>query len=243
MKKLLLLLLALPLTVFAAEGGVKLDHAPVNINDYESLQRGARIFINYCVTCHSAGYMRYTHLTDIGLTKDQVKKNLLFASDKLGATMTVAMRPEDAKAWFGAPPPDLTVETRARGPDWIYTYLRTFYRDPSRPSGWNNLVFDKVAMPAVLHGLQGEMVPVYRPVMGEDGKIHQVVDHLVLAKPGKLTLTEYDSMVGDLVNYMTWMGEPTKSERMTVGVGVMLFLFVFFIVAFYLKKEFWKDVH
>jgi ubiquinol-cytochrome c reductase cytochrome c1 subunit len=243
MKRLLFLLLALPLTVFASEEAVKLDHAPVNINDHESLQRGARVFVNYCLTCHSASYMRYTRLTDIGLTEAQIKDNLMFASEKPGETMKVAMRRTDAKAWFGAPPPDLTVITRSRGSDWVYTYLRSFYRDDSRPSGWNNLVFDKVAMPNVLQELQGQMVPVYRPEVGEDGKVRQVVDHLQLAKGGKLTLAEYDALVGDLVNYLTWMGEPSKSERMTIGVGVILFLFVFFIIAFYLKKEFWKDVH
>jgi ubiquinol-cytochrome c reductase cytochrome c1 subunit len=239
----LLALLALPLGAQAAGAEVKLDRAPVNINDHESLQRGARVFVNYCLNCHSASYMRYIRMTDIGLTEAQIKDNLLFAADKPGETMTVAMRTADAKEWFGAAPPDLTVITRSRGPDWVYTYLRTFYRDDSRPTGWNNLVFDKVGMPHVMYELQGHLVPVMRTVTGEDGKPHQVVERLTLDKPGKMTLTEYDALVADLVNYLTWMGEPAKAQRMRTGVAVILFLSLFFVVAFYLKREFWRDVH
>lgn len=242
-KKLLMLLLVLPMTAFAAEETAKLDHAPINLNDNESLQRGARLFINYCLTCHSANYMRYSRLQDIGLTEPEIKDNLLFAADKPGETMSVAMQPKQAKAWFGAAPPDLSVITRARGADWVYTYLRSFYRDSSRPTGWNNVVFDKVAMPWVLHDLQGDMVPVYHTVKDEEGKDRQVIDHLELAKPGRMTPAEYDGAVADLVNYLAWMGEPAKNERLHVGLFVVIFLGVFFVVAFYLKKEFWKDVH
>ncbi|MCS6785822.1 MAG: cytochrome c1 [Thiobacillaceae bacterium] len=237
------LILWLPLSAPAAAPAVKLDRAPININDQESLQRGARIFINYCLNCHSASYMRYTRLTDLGLTEAQIKENLMFAADKPGETMTVAMRAKDAKEWFGAAPPDLTVITRSRGPDWVYTYLRTFYRDDTRPLGWNNLVFDKVGMPHVLHELQGHLVPVMQEVKGEDGKMHHVVARLELAKPGRLTPAEYDALVADLVNYMTWMGEPAKAQRMRTGVAVIAFLALFFVVAFYLKKEYWRDVH
>ncbi len=240
---LFVLLQGLPLGAGASGVEVKLDRAPININDHESLQRGARVFVNYCLNCHSANYMRYTRLTDIGLTEAQIKDNLLFAAEKPGETMTVAMRTADAKAWFGAAPPDLTVITRSRGADWVYTYLRTYYRDDSRPTGWNNLVFDKVGMPHVLHELQGHLVPVMHEVTGEDGKPHQVIERLVLAKPGKMTLTEYDALVADLVNYLTWMGEPAKAQRMRTGVAVILFLSLFFVVAFYLKREFWRDVH
>lgn len=243
MNKLLSLLLLLPLTAFASGAAVHLDPAPVNIKDQESLQRGARVFVNYCLNCHAASYMRYIRMTDIGLTEAQIKDNLLFAAEKPGQTMTVAMRPKEAKEWFGAPPPDLSVITRSRGPDWVYTYLRGFYRDDGRATGWNNTVFDKVGMPHVLQELQGQMVPVMRAVQGEDGKTHEVVDHLRLAKPGKLTLAEYDALVADLVNYLTWMGEPSKSRRMELGVYVLLFLSAFFVVAFYLKKEYWRDVH
>ncbi len=240
---LLLAFFALPWGALAGGAALRLDRAPVNINDLESLQRGARVFVNYCLSCHSASYMRYTRLTDLGLTEAQIKDNLLFASDKPGDTMRVAMRQSDAKEWFGAPPPDLTVITRSRGADWLYTYLRTFYRDDSRPLGWNNLVFENVGMPHVMHELQGHLRPVVREITGEDGKPHQVIDRLVLAKPGRLTLAEYDALVADLVNYMVWMGEPAKAQRMRTGVAVILFLSLFFVVAYYLKKEFWRDVH
>jgi ubiquinol-cytochrome c reductase cytochrome c1 subunit len=153
------------------------------------------------------------------------------------------MRTANAKAWFGAPPPDLSVITRSRGADWVYTYLRSFYRDDSRPTGWNNTVFDKVGMPHVMQELQGHLAPVYRTETSEDGKEHHVVDRLELVKPGKLTQAEYDALVGDLTNYLSWMGEPAKGDRMRIGLAVLLFLGVFYVVAFYLKKEFWKDVH
>ncbi|TCS71661.1 ubiquinol-cytochrome c reductase cytochrome c1 subunit [Sulfuritortus calidifontis] len=242
-KGLLQALLLLPLTAFASGAEVHLDRAPVNFQDKESLQRGAAVFVNYCLSCHSANAMRYSRMTDIGLTESQIKDNLLYAADKPGNTMTVAMRSKEAKAWFGATPPDLSVITRSRGSDWVYTYLRGFYRDDTRPTGWNNTVFDKVGMPHVLHDLQGQMVPVYKTETDHEGKTHHVIERLELAQPGKLTLAEYDATVGDLVNYMSWMGEPAKAKRLYLGVGVMLFLFVFFIVAFYLKREFWKDVH
>ena len=243
MKKLFFLLLAVPSLAFASEAAIHLDTAPVNLNDQGSLQRGARVFVNYCLNCHSAGYMRYNRMQDIGLTEAQIKDNLLFASDKPGSTMSVAMRTSDAKVWFGAAPPDLSVITRSRGADWVYTYLRSFYRDDSRPTGWNNTVFDKVGMPHVMQELQGQQAAVYRIEKTEDGKEHHVVDHFELVKPGKLTQAEYDALVGDLANYLSWMGEPAKGDRMHIGLAVLLFLSVFYVVAFYLKKEFWKDVH
>lgn len=242
MKKLLFLLLALPTAAFASGAALHLDHAPVNPNDQESLQRGARVFVNYCLNCHAASYMRYNRMQDFGLTELQIKDNLLFAAEKPGETMRVAMKIKDAKAWFGAPPPDLSVIARSRGPDWVYTYLRGFYRDDSRPTGWNNTVFDKVGMPHVLHELQGQMAPVYRTEKTADGHDHQVMERLELTVPGKITLAEYDALVGDLVNYLAWMGEPAKSQRMNIGLAVLLFLSIFYVVAFYLKKEFWKDV-
>ncbi len=243
MNKLLHILLFLPLTAFASGAAVPLDRAPVNYKNQESLQRGAAVFVNYCLSCHSANYMRYSRLTDIGLTEPQIKDKLLYATDKVGNTMSVAMRTHEAKEWFGAAPPDLTVITRSRGADWVYTYLRSFYRDDSRPTGWNNTVFDKVGMPHVMQDLQGHLAPVYRSETDHEGGTHQVIDRLELAKPGRMTQAEYDALVGDLVNYMAWMGEPAKGKRLNTGLGVMLFLFVFFLVAFYLKKEYWKDVH
>lgn len=242
-QKLLFLLAALPVVAFASSAGPKLDHAPVNINDQESLQRGAAVFVNYCLTCHSASYMRYNRMTDIGLTEVQIKENLLFAANKPGELMKVAMRTKEAKEWFGAPPPDLSVITRSRGADWLYTYLRSFYRDDSRPTGWNNTVFDKVGMPHVLQDMQGHLAPVYRTETDHEGKSHEVIDHLALVKPGKITQAEYDGMVADLVNYLSWVGEPAKAQRMNIGLFVLLFLSMFFVIAFYMKKSFWKDIH
>jgi ubiquinol-cytochrome c reductase cytochrome c1 subunit len=239
MKTFVLLLAVLPTLAFASGGhAVHLDKAPVDLADKESLQRGARIFVNYCLNCHSANYMRYSRLQDLGLSEDQIKQNLLFTAEKPGETMGVAMSRTDAKAWFGATPPDLTVIARSRGADWLYSYLRGFYRDDSRPTGWNNTVFEKVGMPHVMWSLQGEMRPVYR----KDGE-HEVVARLELARPGSVTLAEYDAMVGDLVNYLVWMGEPVKMQRMQIGLIVLAFLGIFFIFAYYLKKEYWKDVH
>lgn len=237
------MMLGLPGLAGASGAAVHLDKAPVNVNDHASLQRGARVFVNYCLNCHSAGYMRYNRMTDFGLSEAQIKDNLLFAGAKPGETMKVAMRTAEAKAWFGAPPPDLSVISRSRGADWVYTYLRSFFRDDSRPTGWNNLVFDKVGMPHVLQDLQGHLRPVMRAEKDAEGKTHEVVDHLELAKAGRLTQAEYDALVGDLVNYLAWMGEPAQSQRKGIGLAVLFFLSAFYVVAFYLKREFWKDVH
>ena len=241
-KRLGFVLLALPVAAFASTS-MHLDKAPVNVDDHESLQRGARTFINYCLNCHSANYMRYNRMQDIGLTEAQIKDNLLFAADKPGELMKVSMRTKEAKAWFGATPPDLTVIARSRGADWVYTYLRSFFRDDSRPTGWNNTVFDKVGMPHVLQELQGHLAPVYRSETDHEGKSHQVIDRLELVKAVSLTQAEFDATVADLVNYLVWMGEPAQADRKNVGLIVILFLGVFFVVALYLKKEYWKDVH
>jgi ubiquinol-cytochrome c reductase cytochrome c1 subunit len=238
LKNFLFLLAVVPVLGFASEANIHLDKAPVNLADQESLQRGARMFVNYCLNCHSASAMRYSRMQDLGLTEDQIKDNLLFAADKPGETMKVGMTKADGKAWFGATPPDLSVIARSRGSDWLYTYLRSFYRDDSRATGWNNTVFDKVGMPHVMWSLQGEMVPRYK----KDGE-HEVIERLELAKPGSVTLAEYDAMVGDLVNYLTWMGEPAQLQRKQLGLIVLAFLAFFFVVAYYLKKEFWKDIH
>jgi ubiquinol-cytochrome c reductase cytochrome c1 subunit len=238
MKNFLFLLAAAPVVAFASGASVHLDKAPVNLSDQDSLQRGARVFVNYCLNCHSAGVMRYSRLQDLGLTEDQIKDNLMFAAEKPGETMKVGMSKADAKAWFGATPPDLSVIARSRGADWLYSYLRGFYRDDTRATGWNNTVFDKVGMPHVMWNLQGEMVPVHR----KDGE-HEVIERLELVKPGSVTLAEYDAMVGDLVNYLVWMGEPAQLQRKQLGLIVLAFLAVFFVVAYYLKKEFWKDIH
>lgn len=238
LKIFLFLLAAAPVVAFAAGPSVPLDKAPVNLTDKESLQRGARVFVNYCLNCHSASVMRYSRLEDLGLTEEQITGNLMFAADKPGETMKVGMTKTDGKAWFGATPPDLSVIARSRGADWLYTYLRAFYRDDSTVTGWNNTVFAKVGMPHVMWNLQGEMAPVYKTQGG-----HEVIERLELVKPGSVTLAQYDAMVGDLVNYLVWMGEPAQVQRKQLGVIVLLFLAVFFVVAYYLKKEFWKDIH
>ncbi len=242
MKKfLMMLMLLMPVVASAEEEGLKLDKAPVNVQDYASIQRGAKLFTNYCLTCHSANYMRYNRMHDIGLTDDEIKNNLMFAAEKVGETMHVSMRPEEAAKWFGAAPPDLSVISRARGADWLYTYLRSFYLDPSRPTGWNNTVFKNVGMPFVLYGLQGEQELQVEKKMENGKEVEE--DKLVLAKPGTMTEPEYDRAVADLVNYLVWMGEPSQSERKHLGVYVMAFLAFFFVVAYFLKKEYWKDIH
>jgi ubiquinol-cytochrome c reductase cytochrome c1 subunit len=221
---------------FAADVALHLDRAPDRSRDYPALQNGAKLFINYCLNCHSASYFRYNRLTDIGLTEAQVKDNLLFTADKVGETMTIAMRRAEAKQWFGAAPPDLTVIARARasnfgsGGDWLYTYLRGFYRDDARPTGWNNTIFPNVGMPHVLWELQGEQI------MGADHK-------LSLAKPGLAKPEEYDAMVADLVGFLTHMGEPMANFRKQLGVVVLIFLAVLFVFSYALKREYWKDIH
>ena len=233
-KILLVLALLLPLMAIANEG-VKLDHAPIDPSNKASLQRGAKVFVNYCLNCHSAAYMRYNRLQDIGLTDAQIKSNLMFAGEKVGDTMTVTIQKADAKAWFGANPPDLSVEARARGADWLYSYLRGFYRDDTRPTGWNNVVYDKVAMPHVLWSLQGEQVLK----IDEKTESHQ----LVLAKQGSMMPAEYDETIADLVNYLVFMAEPFKERDKNLGLLVLAFLGLLFVLTYYLKKEFWKDIH
>ena len=236
MKKLFLALLFAPLLAFAAGAELHLDKAPNKANDMAALQHGAKLFVNYCLNCHSASYLRYNRLNDIGLTEEQIKGNLLFTAEKTGETMTIAMQRADAKLWFGAPPPGLTVIARARssefgsGADWLYTYLRGFYRDNARPTGWNNVVFANVGMPHVLWELQGEQV------MGADHKLQ-------LAKPGKMKPAEYDAAVADLVAFLNWMGEPMAEFRKNLGVIVLIALALLFVFAYALKREYWKDIH
>jgi len=229
-KKAVFVLVMLPTFAFA-NVEVHLDKAPIDPSDQASLQRGARTFINNCLNCHSANYMRYNRLQDIGLTEKQIKENLLFTAEKVGDPMTSAMNKKDAKKWFGVAPPDLSVEVRARGVDWVYTYMRSFYRDETRPSGWNNLVFDKVAMPHVLYELQGEQA------------LNHETHTLTLTKSGKLSVEEYDALVGDLTNFMAYMAEPAKQQRNRLGWFVLLFLGVLLVLTIKLKKAYWKDIH
>jgi ubiquinol-cytochrome c reductase cytochrome c1 subunit len=248
-KKILAVLALLPGLVFANEGGFPLDRAPER-TDIASLQNGAKLFVNYCLNCHSASAMRYNRLRDLGLSEDQIKNNLLFSGEKVGDLMTIAMRPGDAKAWFGAVPPDLSVIARARasgagtGADYLYTYLRTFYKDDTRPTGWNNMVVPNVAMPHVLWQLQGvrtaKMVEEADP--HEHGKkVHRFVGFEQVT-PGTLSQQEFDTQVADLVAYMEWMAEPARDTRKRLGAVVVLFLSLFAFLAWRLNASYWKDV-
>jgi ubiquinol-cytochrome c reductase cytochrome c1 subunit len=247
----LLAALALCSSAFANTGGPAWDKFPKErITDVAALQHGAKLFVNYCLNCHSAAYMRYNRLVDIGLTEAQIKQNLLFAGDKVGELMTVSLAAKDAKEWFGAQPPDLTVIARSRagengsGADYLYTYMRGFYRDETRPTGWNNLVFPAVGMPHVLWQLQGEQRPIYE----EEKDLHdptKTVHHFKgfeLTKPGTLSKADYDIAIADLVAYLQWMGEPAQNQRVRLGVWVLLFLSIFTLIAWRLNAAYWKDV-
>jgi ubiquinol-cytochrome c reductase cytochrome c1 subunit len=247
MKKLLTaaVLLLLPLTAGAAGGhGPALEDANIDLRDKASLQRGAKYFTNYCMGCHSLQYMRYNRMAqDLGIPDDELRENLIFGDAKPGDLMTNSLRPQDGEKWFGTEIPDLTLVTRWRDPDWVYTYLKSYYVDDSRPYGVNNLVFPKVGMPHALANLQGVQKPVYADhgEHPEGGEAHVIGVELV--EPGELTPEEYDTMVRDITNFLTYVGEPYKLERRSLGLYVLLFLALMFLLAYYLKKEFWKDVH
>lgn len=235
---MLVLLLMAPAMAAASSAGVHLDKAPVDLKDTVSLQRGAKLFTSKCLACHSASYMRYNRLRDIGMTEEQIKKDLELPEDvKLGSTMQAAMDANTAKLAFGVAPPDLSVIARSRNPDWLYTYMRSFYVDTSRSSGWNNVVFPNVGMPFVLADMQGEQA-----LHGENYEGHEV-KKLVLAKPGSMKPAEFDVAVADLTNYLVFMGEPAKLVRYDLGLIVLGFLFVLFVLVYALKKEVWKDIH
>ena len=232
----LLALLVITPTALASGGGA-LEHANVNIRDTAATQRGAQLFVNYCLSCHSAGYMRYNRLAeDLGLDEELVMDNLVFADVKIGNTMDAAMRAEDAEEWLGKAPPDLSVISRSRGADWLYTYLLTFYQDET--GGWNNLALPNAAMPHVMWQMQGIQKPVYAT---HDGR--EVIDHLTLAEPGLQSPEEYKDSVRDLVTFLEYLGEPSKVKRKNIGVWVLLFLALFTLIAYALKAEYWRDVH
>jgi ubiquinol-cytochrome c reductase cytochrome c1 subunit len=276
MKKLLgaLILLLTCAGAYADEGGYHLDKAPSRVNDMPALQNGAKLFVNYCLNCHAASSMRYNRLHDIGLTDDQIRDNLLFNGGKVGDMMTVAMTTKDAKAWFGAAPPDLSVIARAKsanagpsGSDYIYTYLRTFYRDNSRPTGWNNLVFPKVSMPHVLYERQGprslSAVVMDKDAKGQWQRVTTVYDETGAATVKTDAVAEfhgdageedrfttknpaqslaYDNDVADLTAFLTWMSEPSQEQRSRLGVWVMIFLAFFTFVTWRLNAVFWRDI-
>lgn len=243
---ILLALLLSPLTALGSGGHVALENARVDLKDKASLQRGARYFVNYCMGCHSLQYVRYNRVAkDLSIPDDELRENLIFGDAKPGDLMTNALRPEDGEKWFGTQIPDLTLVTRWRSPNWVYTYLKSYYTDDSRPYGVNNLVFPQVGMPHALAPLQGVQAPVMA-AGHEDG--HGTVDpaHVVgvkLVEPGLLTVKEYDRMVRDITNFLTYVGEPSKLQRQSLGLYVLLFLGLMFLVAYAMKKEFWKDVH
>ena len=236
----------------ASEGGYAWDTFPKDkLNDMAALQNGARLFVNYCLNCHSAAYMRYNRMRDIGLTEDQIKKNLLFANEKIGDTMKTTLDPRQAKDWFGALPPDLSVIARSRanismgsGADYLYTYLRTYYRDPTKATGWNNLAFPDVAMPHALWELQGQRRA--RFVDQKDPHNPAVTVHRFAGfetiTPGQLDPLSYDEAVGDLVAYLQWMGEPAQGKRVQIGVWVLIFLGIFTVFAWRLNAAYWKNV-
>lgn len=250
--------------VLASTGPGKLDHAPIDLRDAASLQSGAKVFVNYCLNCHAASMMRYNRMRDLDLTEDQIRENLLFTADKVGEMMNVGMTRKDAKEWFGTPPPDLSVLARARGADWLYTYLRSFYRDSTTATGWNNLVYDRVAMPHALWTLSGQAALEVREFKTEDEAISAkrqmrsysridasgegearlyLLKSTKIANPGPQSTAQYDATVRDLVNYLVWMSEPDQIYRKQLGIVVLFVLLVLLLLTRSLYKNFWKDVH
>jgi ubiquinol-cytochrome c reductase cytochrome c1 subunit len=250
LKKLVAALVLAPAFALAAEVGVPLDRAPDHSRDLSALQNGARLFVNYCLNCHSASAMRYNRLQDIGLSEQQIRDNLLFTSDKVGDLMKVSMQAKDGKEWFGAAPPDLSLIARSKssgagpGTDWLYTYLRTFYKDDTRPIGWNNMVFPNVGMPHALWELQGirEAKFVDEKDPHDPAKTVHKFAGFEQVKPGKMTPLEYDTAMADLVSFMSWMAEPVQNKRRQLGVWVLLFMGVFVVLAWRLNASYWKEV-
>ncbi|MGZ5132519.1 MAG: cytochrome c1 [Caldimonas sp.] len=243
---------ALPSLPASASEGYPWDKFPATkLTDMAALQNGARVFVNYCLNCHSAQYMRYNRLHDIGLSDDEIKKNLLFATDKVGDTMKTTLDPKQAKEWFGAAPPDLSVIARSRaevgkgsGADYLYTLWRTFYRDETKPSGWNNLAFPDIAMPHALWQLQGERRALFVDEKNphEPEKTEHRFSRFEQITPGTLSEREYDETVADLVAYLQWMGEPAQGKRVRIGVGVLIFLGLLIVFTWRLNAAYWKDV-
>lgn len=233
-----------PQLASAAGGGAELEHFTPERTE-KSLQRGAKVFVNYCMGCHSADYHRYSHLArDVGLSDEAVSENLIFTTDskgeptKIGSLMGNNMSKEYAKEAFGAVPPNLALVSRSRGVDWLYSYMKSFYLDDTRPMGANNIVFPQVGMPHALADLQGWQTPVYK----SDGEGHDVFAGFQQVTAGKLSPAEYDSTITDLVSFLDYLGDPNREARHSLGIKVMLFLLIFLVLAIMLKKEYWKDV-
>ena len=239
MKKLFLLLTLVSMPVFASSGA-HLDEVDIDMSDTASLQRGAGLFVNYCLSCHSAAFMRYNRMAaDLQIPEEVVEDNMMFTADRIGGLMKTTMPAKDAKQWFGKTPPDLSLIARSRGPEWIYTYMRSFYLDDNSPSGWNNVLFEKVAMPHVMYSLQGARHAVFKK--DEHGK--EVFEHYEMVKPGSLNEEEFDAAARDLTNFLVYIAEPAQMVRYKLGVYVLIFLAIFFVFAYLLKKEYWKDIH
>ena len=234
--------LAVPFAALAGEGPA-VDHAGNDVGNKASLQRGARNFVNYCLGCHSAKYVRYNRVAaDLGLSEKQLAENLMFTADSPHDAMRNGMNPDDAKRWFGVAPPDLSLIARARTPDYLYTFLRSFYADPSRTTGMNNLALPGTAMPHVLWELQGTQEAVWQGEVDAQGNAQKHFKEFKLASPGKLSPAEYDAFVRDTVNFLDYIGEPVQVERQGLGYKVIAFLIFFTLLAYALKKEYWKDV-
>lgn len=242
--KFLVLVAALaPVAAFAAGGAVHLDHANIDVSNKASLQRGASNFVNYCLGCHSAKYVRYNRMAaDIGLTEQQLIDNLMFTGERPHDTMRIGMNPDDAKRWFGVVPPDLSLIARSRGADYLYTFLRAFYADPAKPTGVNNLVLPGTAMPHVLWELQGVQEAVWEGHVDAQGNAQKVFKEFTLATPGSLSPEQYDAFVRDTVNFLEYVAEPAQLQRKSLGFPVIAFLVFFTLLAYLLKKEYWKDV-
>jgi ubiquinol-cytochrome c reductase cytochrome c1 subunit len=245
-KKILALvatLLALPGASFAAGGALHLEKANNDIHNQASLQRGARNFANYCLGCHTAKYVRYNRVAaDIGLTEQQMVDNLLFSGESPHSTMLNGMDPAEAKQWFGVMPPDLSLIARSKGTDYVYTFLKSFYADPAKATGVNNLALPGTAMPHVLWELQGTQEAVWEGHTDSQGNVQKHFKEFTLASPGKLTPEQYDEFVRDTVNFLDYIGEPVQAKRQSLGFVVIAFLVFFTLLAYALKKEYWKDV-
>ena len=261
MKKFTVLLSALVLGMFAGSaalaaggGDVVKDEVHMNMTDKAALQNGAKLFVNYCMTCHSAKYSRFNRVAeDLDIPLFQLKENLMFTTEKEGDLMETTMRPEDAKRWFGVAPPDLSLVSRVRKPDWVYTYLRAFYQDEESPSGWNNSLFENVAMPHSMYELQGvqrlvgkvtaeEMDSDNGPKLAAGQKL--VGDAIFeLQHPGQMSPAEFDKAMADLTAFLAYLAEPAQLQRKTIGVYTLSFLAILLLLCMMLKKEYWRDVH
>ena len=245
-KKLLAVVAAallLPAAAYAAGGEAHYEKAGNDIHNQASLQRGARNFVNYCLGCHTAKYVRYNRMAaDIGISEQQMIDNLMFTGDSPHQTMTNGMNPADAKKWFGVAPPDLSLVARSRSPDYLYAFLRSFYVDPSKATGMNNLVLPGTAMPHVLWQLQGTQDAVWEGHTDAQGNVQKHFKEFKLATPGQLSPEEYDAFVRDTVNFLEYIAEPAQLKRRALGFPVIAFLIFFTLLAWALKKEFWKDV-